>query len=111
MKAIQLLIQAILVFTVPACKKPTSMNDTTVTPAPDTTLNNSFFAKGADISWLTQMESAGIKFYNAAGNETGCIQLLQSLGMNAVRLRVWVNPADGWCNTSDLLTKAIRAKQ
>ena len=25
------------------------------------------FAKGADVGWLTQMESAGIKFYNSSG--------------------------------------------
>ncbi|MBI3137679.1 MAG: glycosyl hydrolase 53 family protein [Sphingobacteriales bacterium] len=68
------------------------------------------FAKGADISWITEMEAAGRKFYNAAGNEQECIQLLKSLGMNAIRLRVWVNPAAGWNNTADVLAKAIRAK-
>jgi len=35
---------------------------------------------------------------------------LKSLGMNSIRLRVWVNPADGWCNKTDLLVKAKRAK-
>ena len=30
--------------------------------------------------------------------------------MNSIRLRVWGNPADGWCNTSDVTTKAMRAK-
>jgi len=29
--------------------------------------------------------------------------------MNSIRLRVWVNPTDGWCNKEDLLVKAIRA--
>jgi len=69
-----------------------------------------FFAKGADISWLTEMESSGIKFYNSSGTEKECITLLKSLGMNSIRLRVWVNPADGWCNTTDLVAKALRAK-
>ena len=67
-------------------------------------------AKGADISWLTQMEASGIKFYNSSGSEQDCIQILKDLGMNSVRLRVWLNPADGWCNTSDVVAKAIRAK-
>ncbi len=68
------------------------------------------FAKGADISWVTQMETAGYKFYDANGAQQDCFQLMKNLGMNAIRLRVWVNPADGWCNTADLLAKAIRAK-
>ncbi len=69
------------------------------------------FAKGADVSWLTEMEKSGVKFYNSSGHETECMTLLRNLGMNSVRLRVWVNPSDGWCNKNDLLVKAKRAKQ
>ena len=68
------------------------------------------FAKGADISWVTAMEKAGLQFYNAAGKPTECMALLQSLGMNTIRLRVWVNPAEGWNNAADVLVKALRAK-
>lgn len=68
------------------------------------------FAKGADISWVTEMESAGRSFYNAAGQPQECIQLLKSLGMNSIRLRVWVNPSAGWNNLADVIAKAIRAK-
>lgn len=71
---------------------------------------NSFFAKGADISWITEMESAGIKFYDNNGSQLECTGILKNLGMNSIRLRVWVNPADGWCNSADLLVKAKRAK-
>lgn len=67
------------------------------------------FAKGADVSWLTEMENTGVLFYDSEGNETECMGLLKSLGMNSIRLRVWVNPADGWCNKSDFLIKAKRA--
>ena len=65
---------------------------------------------GADISWLTEMEAAGRKFYNSAGVETECMALLRSLGMNTVRLRVWVNPSPSWNNTADVIAKAVRAK-
>lgn len=68
------------------------------------------FAKGADVSWITEMEASGKKFYNAAGAEMEGIKLLKSLGTNSIRLRVWVNPADGWCDIDDLLVKAYRAK-
>ena len=67
------------------------------------------FATGADISWLTEMEASGRKFYSADGIQTECLTLLKTLGTNAVRLRVWVNPANGWCNAADVLAKARRA--
>jgi arabinogalactan endo-1,4-beta-galactosidase len=73
-------------------------------------IDTSGFAKGADVSWLTEMEDQGILFYDANGKETECMALMKGLGMNSIRLRVWVNPADGWCNKTDLLVKAKRAK-
>ncbi len=69
----------------------------------------SLFAAGADVSWITQMEASGKKFYTADGIQTEGMALLKSLGMNSIRLRVWVNPTDGWCNTAGLLVKAKRA--
>ena len=72
--------------------------------------NTTGFVKGADVSWITEMEKAGIKFYNASGQEKECMELMSELGFNAIRLRVWVNPADGWCNKEDVLVKALRAK-
>jgi arabinogalactan endo-1,4-beta-galactosidase len=79
-------------------------------PEPNPPTEESTFAKGADVSWVTEMEKAGVKFYNSRGTETECMALMKQLGMNSIRLRVWVNPANGWCNKSDLLVKAIRAK-
>ena len=74
------------------------------------TLTTSDFAKGADISWVTQMEASGYKFYDANGVQQDCFLLLKSLGINSIRLRVWVNPANGWCNIADVIAKSIRAK-
>jgi arabinogalactan endo-1,4-beta-galactosidase len=69
------------------------------------------FAKGADVSWLTQMESEGVTFKNKSGVETECMELLRDdCGVNAIRLRVWVNPEDGWNSTDDVLVKARRAQ-
>jgi arabinogalactan endo-1,4-beta-galactosidase len=56
------------------------------------------------------MESSGYKFYDKNGNQTDLFALLKSLGFNSIRLRAWVNPAGGWCNTADVLAKAIRAQ-
>jgi len=67
------------------------------------------FSNGADVSWLTQMEASGYSFYDASGTKMDCMQILKNLGLNAIRLRAWVNPAGGWCNTADLVRKAVRA--
>lgn len=77
------------------------------------TIEEDIFYKGADISWVTEMESKGHKFYNAKGEERECTALMKEYGMNAVRLRVWVNPEkhNNWCNKEDMLVKALRAKE
>ena len=90
-----------------ACKKPGDGGGGGGNNPP---ANDPNFIKGADVSWITQMENAGRKFYNASGTEKECLQLMKDLGMNSIRLRVWVNPADGWCNKADVLAKATRAK-
>ena len=74
-------------------------------PAADT-----FIFKGADPSWITQMEDSGIKFYNSSGTAMDGLTLLKSLGINSIRLRAWVNPSGGWCNTADVVAKAVRAR-
>lgn len=68
------------------------------------------FAEGADISWVTEMESDGVKFYDASGKETECTALMKQIGFDAIRLRVWVDPEEGWCGTEDVITKAKRAQ-
>lgn len=106
MKLRNILLAGLLLLGAAAC------NDDDKPVFPETpTYDMSGFAKGADVSWLTEMEKAGNKFYTSTGRETECMSLLRDLGMNAIRLRVWVNPADGWCNKSDVLVKAWRAHQ
>lgn len=96
---------ALMVFFI-CCNKASGNNNTTP-PAKDTVA----FAKGADVGWLSEMESGGIKFYDNSGNQKDCIELLKSKGINSIRLRVWVNPTDGWCNASDVVKQAVRAKK
>jgi arabinogalactan endo-1,4-beta-galactosidase len=68
------------------------------------------FANGSDVSWVTQMEASGLKFHNSSGTQQDLFTILKGLGINSIRLRAWVNPSGGWCNTSDLVAKAVRAK-
>lgn len=71
------------------------------------------FARGADVSWCTEMEAGGKQFYNANGQQTELMTLLNQIGMNAIRLRVWVNPETAygpWSDKADVLAKARRVK-
>lgn len=72
------------------------------------------FVRGADISWYTEMAADGRRFFNSAGQERECPVLMREIGMNAVRLRVWVNPEKKFCQFSDIAdvtAKALAAKQ
>ncbi|MBQ8501896.1 MAG: glycosyl hydrolase 53 family protein [Bacteroides sp.] len=92
-----------------AGEDPTPDSDSTTNDEPATEVVS--FAKGADISWVTEYEKAGHKFYNADGRERECTALMKELGLNAIRLRVWVDPSGhgDWCNKEDLVLKAKRA--
>ena len=77
------------------------------------------WAKGADLSWLSEMEHDGVLFYSADAPDStsgervsqDCITLLSEMGMNAVRLRVWVNHSTGWSNLPDMLELAQRVSK
>lgn len=68
------------------------------------------FAKGADVGWLSQMEASGRKFYDQSGKQQDLLAILQSKGINAIRLRVWYNPQNGWCGKEDVVKQALRAQ-
>ena len=73
------------------------------------------FAKGADISWLPQMEASGYTFYSDNGVAEDCFKILKDHGINSIRLRTWVNPsenkASGHCSKEETLAMAVRAKK
>jgi len=78
-------------------------------------INKDFFAKGADISWLPQMEATGYKFYNDNGQVEDCFKILLDHGINSIRLRTFVNPSDdrasGHCSKEETVAMALRAKK
>lgn len=73
------------------------------------------FAKGADVSWLPQMEATGYQFYDTDGTKKDALQLLKDRGMNTVRLRVFVNPSNdpqsGHCSKEETVAFALRAQK
>ena len=76
----------------------------------NTVLSTNPIAKGADISWMTEMESRGFDWQDNSGTKKELLPLLKEYQLDAVRLRVWVNPensaANGWCDIDDLVKKA-----
>jgi arabinogalactan endo-1,4-beta-galactosidase len=72
------------------------------------------FAKGADISWLPEMEASGYKFYNSSGIAEDCFKILKDLGINSIRLRTFVNPSNdpfsGHCSKTETVAMAVRAQ-
>ncbi len=98
-----------------ACSNPSSEDQSSSTNTqqaeePTVTVATGF-ALGADISWASQLEYEGYKFYTVSGTEMECTALMKEIGMNAVRFRVWVNPSSGWCNKSDVLIKCRTAQK
>jgi arabinogalactan endo-1,4-beta-galactosidase len=67
------------------------------------------FARGADIGWLSQMEAQNYVFKNNSGVQDNCLDILKGKGLNALRLRVWVNPSGGYCGKKDIATMSHRA--
>ena len=51
---------------------------------------------GADIGFLSQLESQGVQWIDDAGNTRDALVLLKEKGVNAVRLRVFVKPPENF---------------
>jgi arabinogalactan endo-1,4-beta-galactosidase len=107
---------SVLIILLLACKPSLDgPNPSPITPEKPVTIDkpvilDTNFIKGADISWVTEMESKGIKFYNKNGVQTECFALMKEIGMNAIRIRVWVNPTNKWNGIEDVIAKCVRAK-
>lgn len=74
-------------------------------PTPDPTpsvVETPPFAKGADISWASEMEAGGRTFRKKDGTSAPLLDVLREGGFNAIRLRVWVDPYKGWSGPADV---------
>jgi len=101
------------VHTIPADVQLLQPTAKQITPSPKVTPE----MLGADISFLPQLESWGMKFYDD-GNEKDAISILKDHGLNYVRLRLFVNPENpkgyspeqGFCDLDHTLAMAKRVK-
>lgn len=67
------------------------------------------FWLGADISWTLEQEDKGIQNYTSDGVPMENTALMKELGLNAIRLRVWVNSVNGYNTPQQVLEMAKRA--
>lgn len=93
-----------------SCKvEPTARPNTKVK------IDSILFAKGADISWVPQMEASGYRFYNKDGILEDIMKILKDNGINTIRLRTWVDPStnktSGHCSSEEMVKMALRAKK
>jgi arabinogalactan endo-1,4-beta-galactosidase len=66
--------------------------------------------RGADVSTLKKNEDKGAVYFDSAGVRRDALSILRSGGVNYARLKVWVNPADGYNNRARVLQMATRVK-
>jgi len=67
------------------------------------------FLKGADISYLQQIEDNG-GIYKENGVAGDPVIMLKNHGINIIRIRLWNNPTEGYNNLAKLLLIARRIK-
>ncbi|GJM44365.1 MAG: hypothetical protein DHS20C21_12070 [Gemmatimonadota bacterium] len=66
------------------------------------------FLRGADVSFLPQVEAGGGVFRDD-GAPTDLFALLRSRGLNSIRLRLWHSPENGHSGLAEALSLADRA--
>ncbi|WP_406674603.1 arabinogalactan endo-1,4-beta-galactosidase [Nonomuraea sp. N2-4H] len=66
--------------------------------------------RGADVSSLAKSEALGGVYRDANGTTGDALRILAQNGVNSIRLKVWVNPADGYNTKTQVLAVARRAK-
>lgn len=64
--------------------------------------------RGGDLSGLAKNEAFGATYADATGRPGDPVELLADAGMNLGRLKVWVDPADGYNDTDDVVATARR---
>ena len=69
------------------------------------------FIRGADLSFLPEIEQANTPFFTAGGTQKTMLDILQENGCNTVRVRLWYHPATGVSSLKEVAAFASRLKQ
>jgi arabinogalactan endo-1,4-beta-galactosidase len=85
---------------------PVNTPTRTATPVPGGGLE----MRGADVSSLQRALDQGQVYFDASGVQRHPLDILQSIGVNYIRLRVWVNPVSGYNNKDKVVAFAPQIK-
>lgn len=67
--------------------------------------------RGADLSFLPEIEAEETKFYNLNGKEASPLTILADAGMNTVRVRLWHTPAGMHSNLAEVKAFGRKIKE
>jgi arabinogalactan endo-1,4-beta-galactosidase len=70
------------------CGSSSALSPATPTPPPPATAT----VVGADVGWLTQLQSMGYTWTDTTGASGNALQILKNHGVNTIRIRTFVNP-------------------
>ncbi len=66
--------------------------------------------RGMDLSFVDEVEKAGGQYYDD-GVSRDILDVMRDNGVNSIRLRIWNDPAGGFCNLERTLHMARRIKE
>lgn len=72
---------------------------------------NELFIKGVDASFIPEIRSTNLSFYNAENIKEDMLLTLKNAGVNTIRLRIWNYPTNGHNNLAEVKTFADEIKQ
>jgi arabinogalactan endo-1,4-beta-galactosidase len=73
--------------------------------------SDNFIIKGVDVSFIPEIRSKNLSFYNAENVKEEMLLTLKNAGVNTIRLRIWNNPTNGHSNLAEVKAFADEIKQ
>lgn len=106
MKKLAILV-VLLILALVSCKKSnnsTPSNNSNSGNSGSSSSEPANIIRGADLSFLPQIESAGTIFYDSTGTAMDPLTIFKDNGCNTVRLRLWYQPATVHSSFSEVLS-------
>lgn len=93
-----------------SCSKEESNDSVNYNDPIDQPLPQSEFLKGADISFLPEIENENYVYSNANNQPQDAITIFKNNGINTVRIRLWKNPSTSHSSFEEVKSLSQRAK-
>lgn len=69
---------------------------------PINSIDNEMFIKGVDASFIPEIRTTNLPFYNVENRKENMLLTLKNAGVNTIRLRIWNNPINGHSNLDEV---------